>query len=163
MWSPSFAILEELERLRWEPVSRILERMAQQARGLAFRLGKGAIDVRVEADDLRLDPTRWDPLWSALIHVLRNAVDHGLEPAVERAALGKSERGCVGLKAQRSAQNCRLVLSDDGRGVDWPQVRSLCLSRKLPADSRRDLVDALLSHGFSTRPEVTEMSGRAWA
>jgi len=153
-------IVEELERLCWEPVSRVLDRLGQQARGLALRLGRGAIDVQIEADDFRLAPEVWEPLWSALVHVIRNAVDHGLEPASDRVAAGKPARGRLRLSAQRLAEGYRLELSDDGRGVDWASVRSLCLSRGRRAESRQDLLEALLSHGFSTKREITETSGR---
>lgn len=153
-------IVQDLEFLRWEPVSRTLGRLGQQARALALRLGKGELDVQIEADGSRLDPERWGPLWSALVHVVRNAVDHGLEPPRERQAIGKPERGRMRLSGQRIAEGYRLELSDDGRGVDWTRVQSLCLARGRPAASRDDLVNALLSTGFSTRNEVTETSGR---
>jgi len=158
--APAHQIVEELERLRWEPVSRILDRLGQQARGLALRLGKGAIEVTVEADDLRLDPARWEPLWAALVHVVRNAVDHGLEPVAERVGAGKTGPGCVRLCARRLADGYRLELSDDGRGVDWARVRSVCLARGRSAESGEDLIEALLSDGFSTKSEITETSGR---
>jgi HPt (histidine-containing phosphotransfer) domain-containing protein len=153
-------IVQELEHLRWEPVSRIVDRLGQQAHALALRLGKGDVHVQTESDDLRLDPDRWGPLWSALIHVVRNAVDHGLEAAPERRAAGKSERGRLRLSARRQAESFRLEISDDGRGVDWARVRELCHARGKPADTPADLTDALLSPGFSTKDEVTETSGR---
>jgi chemotaxis protein histidine kinase CheA len=123
-------------------------------------LGKGEVDVQTESDDLRLDPDRWGPLWSALIHVVRNAVDHGLETAHERHDAGKPERGLIRFSARRQAESFRLELSDDGRGVDWARVRELCHERGRPADTPADLVAALLSSGFSTKSEVTETSGR---
>ena len=153
-------LVQELELLRWEPVLQTLDRLGQQACALALRMGKGALDVQIEADGSRLDPERWGALWSALVHVVRNAVDHGLEPPREREAIGKPERGRVRLSGQRVAEGYRLELSDDGRGVDWARVRSVCIARGRPADSRDDLVNALLSTGFSTRSEATEMSGR---
>lgn len=155
-------IVEELEHLRWEPVSRTLDRIGQQASALALRMGKGALDVQVDTDASRLDPERWAPLWSALVHLVRNAVDHGLEPAREREAAGKPERGRIRLSAHRISEGYRLELSDDGRGVDWARVRSLCVARGRPAATREDLVEALISTGFSTRTEVTETSGRGF-
>jgi two-component system chemotaxis sensor kinase CheA len=153
-------IVQDLQHLRWEPVARTLDRIAQQARALALRMGKGALDVQVDTDSSRLDPERWAPLWSALVHVVRNAVDHGLEAPREREAIGKPERGRIRLSAHRVSEGYRLELSDDGRGVDWARVRSLCLARGRPAASRDDLVKALLSTGFSTRSDVSEISGR---
>ncbi|MEO6601640.1 MAG: ATP-binding protein [Polyangiaceae bacterium] len=153
-------IVQELEHLRWEPVARALERLGQQARAVALRLGKGDLDIQTESDDLRLDPHRWGPLWSALIHVVRNAVDHGLEPAHERHAAGKPDRGQLRFSARCVGESLRLELSDDGRGVDWERVRELCQARGTPTDTRTDLVNALLSSAFSTKTEVTETSGR---
>jgi len=153
-------IVQDLEHLRWEPVARTLDRIARQASALALRMGKGALDVQVDTDSSRLDPERWAPLWSALVHVVRNAVDHGLEPPREREAIGKPERGRLRLSAHRVSEGYRLELSDDGRGVDWARVRSLCVARGRPAASRDDLVKALLSTGFSTRSDVSETSGR---
>jgi two-component system chemotaxis sensor kinase CheA len=153
-------IVQDLEHLRWEPVARTLDRIGQQARALALRMGKGALDVQVDTDSARLDPERWAPLWSALVHVVRNAVDHGLEPPREREAVGKPARGRIRLSAHRVSEGYRLELSDDGRGVDWVRVQNLCLARGRPAASRADLVNALLSTGFSTRSDVTELSGR---
>jgi len=153
-------IVQDLKHLRWEPVARTLDRIGKQASALALRMGKGALDVQIDTDSSRLDPERWAPLWSALVHVVRNAVDHGLEPPREREAVGKPERGRIRLSAHRVSEGYRLELSDDGRGVDWARVRSLCLARGRPAASRDDLVKALLSTGFSTRSDVTETSGR---
>lgn len=153
-------IVQELEQLRWEPVARALDRLGQQARAIALRLGKGDLDVQTESDELRLDPHRWGPLWSALIHVVRNAVDHGLESTDERHAVGKPDRGQLRFSARRVGESLRLELSDDGRGVDWERVRELCQARGRPSSTRDDLASALLSPDFSTKTEVTETSGR---
>ena len=153
-------VVEALQRLRWEPVERPLGRLAQHARALASRLGKDGFDVQVVADGLRLDPDRWTPLWSTLIHLVRNAVDHGIEPSEHRLAVGKPGGGSLRLSARGLESGFLLVIEDDGRGVDWDSVRRLCEERGLPSRSRADLVNALISAGFSTRAEVTDTSGR---
>jgi two-component system chemotaxis sensor kinase CheA len=153
-------VVAALQRLRWEPIERPLGRLAQHARALAARLGKDGLDVQIVADGLRLDPDRWTPLWSMLIHLVRNAVDHGIEPSEHRVAVGKPGGGSLRLSARSLEPGFLLTIEDDGRGVDWDSVRGLCEERGLPSRSRADLVNALLSAGFSTRTEVTDTSGR---
>ncbi|MEP7052470.1 MAG: ATP-binding protein [Pseudomonadota bacterium] len=156
------ALMSELQRLWTEPLERPLQRLAQHADSLAVRLSKGHLDVEIDADGVRLDPERWAPLWSALIHIVRNAVDHGIETPGERQQRGKPERGRLRFIAHREGQGYRLEIVDDGRGIDWQSVQRLCETQARPVRSRRELVQALLSPGFSTRGEVTETSGRGW-
>ena len=153
-------LIAELERLRWEPVERPLGRLAQHAQALAARLGKTTPEIRIEADAVRLDPDRWAPLWSALVHMLRNALDHGIESTERRTEAGKPAAGRLRLAARRETFGFTLEIEDDGRGIDWDAVRRLCQTRGRPSATRADLVDALLSPGFSTRKDVTEISGR---
>lgn len=156
----SVELLEELRRFRWETSECSLTRLAQHAQALAVRLGKGALAVEIDADSTRLEPERWAPLWSALVHVVRNAVDHGVESPEERTAQGKPALGRVRFCARRSAHDYRLEIEDDGRGIDWDAVRSRCEARACPSATQADLLQALLSPDFSTRTEVTATSGR---
>jgi two-component system chemotaxis sensor kinase CheA len=153
-------LLSELVRLRWEPVERPLARLAEHGRALALRLKDLEIDVRVQADDLRLDPERWNPLWSTLVHLIRNAVDHGLETAEERASAGKPVRAMLRLEARRRDGGLRLEIEDDGRGIDWEALRRLCRKRGLPNETRAELFEVLLRPDVSSREQVTETSGR---
>jgi len=153
-------LVDELRLLQWEPVERSLERLAQSAQALATRLGKPPLSIAVNADEFRLDPTAWADLWAVLVHVLRNAIDHGIEPAEERAALGKPTSGRLHFFARRAEGGYQLEIADDGRGVDWTEVRRVCAEQGRQGQSQADLVAALLAPGFSTRREVTETSGR---
>jgi two-component system chemotaxis sensor kinase CheA len=153
-------VLAELERLRWEPVERPLGRLAQHAQALARRMGRATPEIRIEADAIRLDPDRWAPLWSALVHVLRNALDHGIESPERRTEAGKPAAGRLRLAARRETRGFALEIEDDGQGIDWHAVRHLCQTRGRPSATRADLVEAILSPEFSTRKEVTEISGR---
>lgn len=137
-----------------------LARCGEPVGALASRLGKGPVTVAVEADpDLRL-PASWAPLWSAFGHVVRNAVDHGLEPADEREAAGKPATATVTLRAHRDRDALTVEVADDGRGIDWEQVRARAAAHGLRCASHDDLVAALFHDGLSTRAEVSETSGR---
>jgi len=156
----SHDLLAEVVRLRWEPLERPLSRLAEHGRVLARRLKQTEIEVEVHADRVRLDPERWNPLWSALVHLIRNAVDHGLESAEARAASGKPGRGLLRLEGRAANGELCVEIEDDGRGIDWDTVRRLCRERGFPCETRADLVEALLRPDFSSREQVSEISGR---
>jgi two-component system chemotaxis sensor kinase CheA len=146
--------------LRYEPVELPLHRAAAQASALARRLNKGDIEIAVEACDVRLDPRRWKPFWSAFVHAIRNAVDHGIEDATERAASGKRSVGRLRLSAELCGAELVIALEDDGRGIDWDRVCARARSERLPHQTPAELKDALFSEGLSTRDQATEVSGR---
>lgn len=145
----------ELER-----VETRLQRAAERARGLARQLGKGDIDVAVSAAGVRVDSELLAPFWSAFAHVVRNAVDHGLETPEERVAAGKPAAGSIAIVARASTNSFDIELCDDGRGVDWAAVATRARRLGLAAETHSDLVAAMFSDGVSTRDEVSETSGR---
>jgi HPt (histidine-containing phosphotransfer) domain-containing protein/two-component sensor histidine kinase len=142
-----------------EPVSRPLERLAEQAKALASRLDRGAITCTIEHDGTRLDPEAWAPFWSSMAHVVRNAVDHGLEPQAERTTLGKGT-GRIGLRASTEGDDTIIVVSDDGRGIAWEALRATLVARGLPATTPEDLVRGIFVDGVTTRDRASETSGR---
>lgn len=153
-------IEQSLERLRLEPVDRPLARLAHHAKALAGRLQKGEPTIVVETDDVRVDPRRFAGFWAALVHLVRNAVDHGLEPPSERVAQGKSRDGRVTLRAAQSGRDLTIEIEDDGRGIDWESVAKLAEKRGMPHATSTDLMRAILSDGLSTRTTATSTSGR---
>src|SRR5206468_10098481 len=122
-------IARRLAALPLEPVERPLARLAPHASKLAPRLGKGALSVAVEASGGRVDRKRRRPLWSALVHLIRNAIDHGIEPVDERQARGKNPSGQIVLRASESERGWSLEIEDDGRGIDWARIRELARTR----------------------------------
>ncbi len=152
--------LNELLAWRLEPAARPLGRLAEQARQLAKRLGKGELEVEIEAGALRLDPETYGPLFSDLVHVVRNAVDHGLEQPAEREARGKPRRGHLALRALTRENQLIFEVSDDGRGIDWELVEKRGAALGLPSRSAADRLCILCRQGFSTRSDVSETSGR---
>ena len=137
-----------------------LGRLAEQARSLAERLGKGPVEVTVTDHGVRLDPETWRPVWAAMTHAIRNALDHGVEPADERLRRGKAPTAHLQLVARRDPRAITIELADDGRGIDWDRVRAKAATAGLPHATQADLQRALLADGFSTRDDVTELSGR---
>jgi HPt (histidine-containing phosphotransfer) domain-containing protein len=157
---PLPAVITRVEALRCEPVRRSLERLARHARAQAERLGKGAIEVTLEAAELRLDPTEWRPFWADLVHVVNNAVDHGLEPPEQRASVGKPVPARLRLGTQLAPDELVIEVEDDGRGIDWAAIRQAALDRGLPGETSAELLAALLAPGVSSRTESTLISGR---
>jgi len=158
--SADHALMHQLMKWQLDPVARYFERLAEQSRALAVRLGKGDIQVQTDAGGLRVDGERWRPLFAELVHVVRNAIDHGLESPEERQASGKPIRGTLTLKA--CMNNGRLVfeIKDDGRGIAWDAIRERAAAYGLPHATHQDLVNALCHDGLSTKSSATQESGR---
>jgi HPt (histidine-containing phosphotransfer) domain-containing protein len=159
---PADQIVQRLSAWRCEPVEMPLRRLAEHARALAGRLGKGEITVEASGRGLWLDPARWAPLWSEMVHVMNNAVDHGMESPERRRAAGKLTPPRLRLSAQTLEHELLIEVEDDGPGIDWPTVQRLARDRGWPAADPTDWTRALLSPGFSTRGEVSETSGRGY-
>ncbi len=152
-------ILRRVHALKLEPTRRRLEHFAAQARRIGEGLGK-ELHVIVESNDLRVDPKYWGRFWNALIHAVRNAVDHGLEPPSVRAASGKATQGTVVLRTRIRGDRFVVEVADDGRGVDWARVAAKAASLGLAASGAGALEEALFRAGFSTADHVSELSGR---
>ena len=157
----------ELERMvrsyALEPVELRLRRAAEQVRALAARLGKGPVNVQVECDRLRAERSEWHGLWLELPHVLRNAVDHGLELPEERVARGKPAEATITLRAYSCVEGLTVEVEDQGSGIDWRRVESK--ARELGvlgsgAVTTATLSEALFRQGVTTMDHPTETSGR---
>jgi two-component system chemotaxis sensor kinase CheA len=152
-------VLQAIRELKLEPVERRFQHFAEQIRAIAARLGK-RVEVEMDSAGIRLDPKHWSPVWTAFVHLLRNAVDHGIESTEERKASGKPETGRITLHAQRDGATISIGIEDDGRGIDWEAIRRRCVAGGLPSGSRDELVAALFADGLSSAERVTELSGR---
>jgi two-component system chemotaxis sensor kinase CheA len=153
-------IADQLLAWQLEPITRPLGRLAEQAKELARRLGRGDIDVVLEGNDVRLDPHVWSPFFSELVHVVRNAVDHGIESPQEREALRKKRTGTITFKARAVGKSVEFEIGDDGRGIHWEVIAERAREKGLPAATSADLLTALCSDGFTTKDQATEISGR---
>jgi two-component system chemotaxis sensor kinase CheA len=147
---------------RWflEPAHLRLEVAAALAQQIAARLEKPALKIEVDANEVRLDAQRWKPFWSNITHLIRNAVDHGIEPAEERQAAGKSPQGHLRLRAFYLEERCVIEVSDDGRGLAWERIAAKAAERGLPHQTHEELKAALFADNLTTREEAGEFSGR---
>jgi two-component system chemotaxis sensor kinase CheA len=153
-------LLERVRAFTFEPAGKRLERLAEWVKRAASRYGKP--EPRVEIDDggLRFDEETWEPFWSACVHLVRNAVAHGIELPSERESRAKPSAGRLTLRCAVVRDRLVVTFADDGRGVDWARVRDSARERGLPASTHDDLVEALFHQGLSTRREADELSGR---
>jgi len=158
--APSTTIIRALIDWGLEPIQRRLDRLGQQALGTARRLGKLEPCIAIDGHGIRLDPAGWTSFWSAMVHVTRNALDHGIEDAATRLHVGKPEAGTLILTADRDEGRLIIRVADDGEGIDWAKVKTRAGDAGLPCETHENLVEALFADGVSTREEVSETSGR---
>lgn len=162
-------VLGDLQRraleLRTAPLGRITDSLPRLARDLGASLGK-RVSLVVEAASIELDRSILDRLGDPLLHLVRNAVAHGIEPPAKRRASGKSETGVVRIDARRERDTIELSVADDGGGVDVEAVRRRAVETGLvPADLADDLPPAeivrlTLRPGLSTADAISEVAGR---
>jgi len=157
---PRRELLLKLAAWQAEPVERAFQRLGDQAIALARRFGKPDLRVVVDAGGLRLDRTRFGSFFGELVHIMRNALDHGIEKPDERLRAGKAAFGTLALRATTTGGQLAIEVSDDGAGIDWEGIRRVATTRGLAHRTQADLLDALCMDGITTRAEVTTLSGR---
>ncbi len=123
-------------------------------------MDKGQLAVNIEDAGMRLPAEGLGEFWSTFVHVIRNAVDHGLESPRERRAAGKPEVGVLTLSTRGEESMLAVRVADDGRGIDWSSVSAVARAQGLPAATRQDLEQAIFSDGLSTKGGASELSGR---
>jgi len=153
-------VVARLQRLFDEPVESRFARLGEHAERLATRLGKTTPTIAIDTDDLRLPKGRYASLWSSLVHVVRNAVDHGIEAAPARAAARKSASGTLTFRAKLEGADVVLEIGDDGAGVDWDRLAAKARAAGLPTTRREDVERAMFASGISSADAVTDVSGR---
>lgn len=155
----------EIMKARMLPLAEVFNRFPRMVRDLARNFGK-EIDFVVEGEDTELDRSLIEEITDPLIHLLRNAVDHGIEPPEERIALGKPPRGRILLKAYQEENSVVILVQDDGRGIDAEKIRKKALAlglvtqEELARMSDREAIEFIFYSGFSTNENVTDVSGR---
>jgi two-component system chemotaxis sensor kinase CheA len=170
-WLHALESLERVSReirdttldLRMVPVDELFSRFPRVVRDLADQSHK-EIELRIIGQDTRLDRTIVERLGDPMVHLIRNAVDHALEPPSERLEKGKPRQGKITLVAGHEGDRVAIRVEDDGRGLDRSRIVQKAIARNMipqgtsPDDPR--VVSLIFEPGFSTRDEVSEMSGR---
>jgi len=149
--------------VRMVPVAQLFEKMTRIVRRVANELGK-QIQLEISGSDTELDKLIVEDLTDPLVHIIRNAVDHGVETPQERERLGKPVRAKLELSATQKGNHVVIEVADDGSGIDLGRVKAKGIEKGLIRESdelsREDLLDLLFVPGFSTKDEVSELSGR---
>ncbi len=157
--------LDALLELQLQPLRPFLQRLARHGRELARSLGKD-VEISIAGEDTRLDRRIVRDLEEALLHLVRNAVDHGAEPPAQRQQRGKPPTTSIQIHAHALGRRVRLVVSDDGAGIDGRKVQKAALQRGLLDPEQAAGMDdeqalrLLFVPGLSTRDEVSDVSGR---
>lgn len=149
--------------MRLVPIDEVFKRLRRMVRELERQTGK-KIDMVIEGGDTQIDKLVADRLYDPLLHVVRNAADHGLEPAADRLAVGKSEAGRILLSAAQVGSEVRIVVADDGRGLDRTRILRKARERGIFGPEEEPEPSALwkviFEAGFSTAETVSNLSGR---
>lgn len=150
---------------RMLPVQGVFRRYPRIVRDLATRLGK-EVELTIAGEQTELDRALLEGLFDPLIHLLRNSIDHGIEAPLERVRRNKPRRGTISLSASQEGNQIVLEIKDDGRGIDSSEmVERAVMLKLLNPDRAKELneqekIDLIFLPGFTSRPEVTETSGR---
>jgi two-component system chemotaxis sensor kinase CheA len=152
-------------RLRMLPVSTIFDRFPRAMRDLAKQYNK-EVEFVIDGADTELDKKVLEEIHDPLIHILRNAVDHGIEPPDAREKAGKPRAGTIRMVARQEGDHIIVEISDDGAGIDPQRVRDAAIRKGYVAESEartmsdREATYLIFESGFSTSPIITEISGR---
>ncbi len=154
----------ELTQIRMRPFSDLVGRFPRALRDMSLKYGK-QVDLKITGGTTLIERTILEVLSDPLLHLLRNAFDHGIEYAEVRMAQGKSSQGCIEISALHQGNRTVIRLSDDGAGIDLEKIRTQALSMGFPAAdlanaSQSDLLELIFRPGFSTSEQVTDLSGR---
>jgi len=152
-------------KLRMIPVEKVFKKFPRIVRNLARDLGK-EVDLQLFGEETELDRSVVDEIGDPLIHLIRNAMDHGLETPEERVAAGKPRSGTVVLAAGHEGNQIVISIKDDGRGIDPEKVGRKAVEKGLVTEDQlasmmpREILDLVFLPGFSTKEKATDLSGR---
>jgi two-component system chemotaxis sensor kinase CheA len=151
---------ERIHQVRMLPFGQACDALHRAVRDLATREGKPT-ELAIQGGEIELDRSIVDGLRAPLLHLVRNAVDHGIESADERRAAGKSARATLAISAAMRGDRVEVTVRDDGRGIDLPRIRERMRRNGMPAPlDDQDALRTIFEAGFSTAPSVTDVSGR---
>ena len=152
-------------KTRMQPIGRLFQKYPRIARDLARSLGKD-VELQLIGEETEIDKTMIEDLSDPIIHLIRNAVDHGIEPTDDRLAVGKPPKSQVRLEARQEGDHIVLIVADDGRGMNAERLRAKALEKGLITDEEANTMDERQSYnliflpGFSTKDVASDVSGR---
>lgn len=156
---------ESVMRTRMQPIGQVWSKMPRIVRDLAHQLGR-EVDLEMDGHDTELDRSLLEALKGPLTHLVRNSLDHGIEPPPARAAAGKPPAGRLLLRAYHESGQVVVEITDDGKGIDPRHIGDVAVRRgvvtreQLARMEPRDVLDLIFRPGFSTAEQVTNVSGR---
>lgn len=149
--------------IRMIPVGQLYEKMSRIVRKISREQGK-KVELKFYGADTELDKLIVEDISDPMMHIIRNAIDHGIESPEKRAALGKSEKGIIKISSYQKGNHVVIEVQDDGNGIDLDKIKSKALQKGLIGDanslSEREAIDLIFLPGFSTTEKVSEVSGR---
>ncbi|MDD2883441.1 MAG: chemotaxis protein CheA [Dechloromonas sp.] len=152
-------------KTRMQPIGRLFQKYPRIARDLARQLGKD-VELVLAGEETEVDKTMIEDLADPLIHLIRNAVDHGVEMPDERAAAGKAAKSLVRLEARQEGDHIVLIIADDGKGMSAERIRAKAVDKGLISEEEANTLDERQSlnliflPGFSTKTQISDVSGR---
>ncbi len=152
-------------KVRMVPVETVFNRFPRMIRDVSRKLGKN-IELVMSGEETELDRTVVDEIGDPLIHLLRNAADHGLETTKDRIALDKPEKGTIQLRAYQDGNSVVIEVEDDGKGIDPQAIKRKAIEKGdisrevLDSMSEQEIIDLLFRPSFSTAEKITDLSGR---
>jgi two-component system, chemotaxis family, sensor kinase CheA len=148
---------------RMQPVGKLFQKFPRMVRELSKDLGKD-VDLVIEGAETEVDRVVVDSLYDPLVHMIRNALDHGVETPEERQAIGKSAKASISLKAWQEASSVMIEFADDGKGMDPKRLREKAISKGLISESavltHEETLQIVFLPGFSTKEVASSVSGR---
>jgi two-component system, chemotaxis family, sensor kinase CheA len=154
-----------IQDLRQLPLATVFNIYPRMVRDLARQLGK-EVNLVIDGGDTKADKRILEEIKDPLLHLIRNAIDHGIETPGERISQGKPQTATITLRGYQSGNSIGIEISDDGRGLDLTSIQQTAIRRKvrtqaeLAAMSESEIQSLIFASGFSTRTEITELSGR---
>jgi two-component system chemotaxis sensor kinase CheA len=155
----------KMKEIKMLPLSTIFEGFPRMVRDIASQQGKD-VNLVISGEETQLDKKVLEGIKTSLIHILRNCIDHGIEEADERIALGKQRDGTIKVSAFQEADNVVITIEDDGRGLDIDQIKETAIKKRLVSShdleemTEGEILNIVFMNGYSTSPVVTDVSGR---
>ncbi len=156
---------DSLVEIRMIPISRLLHRLSEAVKDTAKAHGK-IIEIEIKGAETKIDKPIFDSLYEPILHILRNAVQHGIEYPEERIRKGKDQTGHIQINLQKEGRYIVISIKDDGKGIDIDKVKQIAIQKKFiapeyaPFVSKEEILSYIFAPGFSTAEEVDFQSGR---